>query len=60
MKLHLMFLLMDILMILFCGYLWLKAVLVHAMRRLENRGFRLCRNWPSGRCARVGLEKWND
>ena len=36
MKLHLMFLLMDILMFLFCGYLWLKAVFVAAMRRLEN------------------------
>lgn len=32
MKLQLMFLLMDILMFLACGYLWLKAVFVRAMR----------------------------
>jgi len=32
MKLQLMFLLMDILMFLACGYLWLKYAFVHAMR----------------------------
>jgi hypothetical protein len=36
MKLQLMFLLMDILMLLACGYLWLKAAFAHAMwRRLK-------------------------
>ena len=30
MKLHLIFLLMDILMLLACGYLWLKNAFVHA------------------------------
>lgn len=33
MKLQLMFLLMDFLMLLACGYFWLKAVFVRAMRR---------------------------
>ncbi len=33
MKLQLMFLLMDILLLLACGYLWLKSAFVHAMRR---------------------------
>jgi len=33
MKLQLMFLLMDFLMLLACGYLWLKAALERAMRR---------------------------
>ena len=33
MKLQLMFLLMDILMLLACGYLWMKNAFVHAMRR---------------------------
>jgi len=33
MKLQLMFLLMDIFMLIACGYLWLKAAFVHAMRR---------------------------
>jgi hypothetical protein len=32
MKLQLMFLLMDILMLLACGYFWLKNALVGAMR----------------------------
>lgn len=36
MKLQLMFLLMDILMLLACGYLWLKYAFVRVMRRLEN------------------------
>lgn len=31
MKLHLIFLLMDILMLLACGYLWLKNAFVHAL-----------------------------
>ena len=36
MKLHLMFLLMDILLFLACGYLWLKSAFVRAMlRRLK-------------------------
>ncbi len=33
MKLQLMFLLMDALMFLACGYLWLKNVLVHGLRQ---------------------------
>jgi hypothetical protein len=33
MKLQLMFLLMDILMLLVCGYFWLKYAFVRAMRR---------------------------
>lgn len=33
MKLHLMFLLMDILLLLACGYLWLKYAFVRALRR---------------------------
>jgi len=33
MKLQLMFLLMDIFMLFACGYLWLKAAFVRAMRR---------------------------
>ncbi len=33
MKLQLMFLLMDILMLLTCGYLWLKTFFLRAMRR---------------------------
>jgi len=33
MKLHLMFLLIDILLLLACGYLWLKSAFVHAMRQ---------------------------
>ena len=37
MKLHLMFFLMDILMLLACGYLWLKNAFVRALRwRLKN------------------------
>jgi hypothetical protein len=32
MKLHLMFLLMDVLLFLACGYFWLKYALVRAMR----------------------------
>ena len=36
MKLHLIFLLMDILLFLACGYLWLKSVFVHAMHRFGN------------------------
>ena len=40
MKLHLIFLLMDILMLLACGYLWLKTAFVHALRwrlKIPNR-----------------------
>ena len=33
MKLPLMFLIMDILLFLACGYLWLKYAFVHVMRR---------------------------
>ncbi len=33
MKLHLMFLLMDILLFLACGYLWLKTAFVCAIRQ---------------------------
>lgn len=33
MKLHLMFLLMDILLFLACSYLWVKYAFVRAMRR---------------------------
>lgn len=37
MKLHLMFLLMDILMLLACGYIWLKNAFILALRwRLNN------------------------
>lgn len=36
MKLHLMFLLMDILLFLARGYLWLKSAFAHAMRRACN------------------------
>ena len=32
MKLYLMFLLMDILMLLACGYFWLKSAFVRALR----------------------------
>lgn len=35
MKLHLIFLLMDVLLFLACGYLWLKNAYVHAIRRLK-------------------------
>ena len=33
MKLHLIFLLMDILMLLACGYLWLKYAFVRVIRQ---------------------------
>ncbi len=33
MKLHLMFLLMDILLFLVCGYLWLKSSFTRAIRQ---------------------------
>jgi hypothetical protein len=33
MKLHLMFLLIDILMLLACGFLWLKSAFKYAMHR---------------------------
>ena len=36
MKLQLMFLLMDILMLLACGYFWLKTFFLRAMRRRLN------------------------
>jgi hypothetical protein len=35
MKLHLMFLLMDILLFLVCGYLRLKYAFVYTLRRLK-------------------------
>jgi len=35
MKLQLMFLLMDVLLLLACSYLWLKAAFMRAMRRLK-------------------------
>lgn len=40
MKLHLMFLLMDILLFLACGYFWPKYVFAHALRwqsKLQNQ-----------------------
>lgn len=35
MKLQLMFLLMDVLLLLACSYLWLQATFMRAMRRLK-------------------------
>jgi hypothetical protein len=41
MKLQLMFLLMDVLLLLACGFLWLKTAFVRAMRRLKLTNPRL-------------------
>jgi hypothetical protein len=35
MKLQLIFLLMDVLLLLACSYLWLKAAFMRAVRRLK-------------------------